>query len=184
MEFMNKTIYQFSNVRENVEIIIYSLLAFFVPFLIGHPQMVVGIIINLLLLRVAFYTTMKNALPVIVLPSIAVYFRGALFGVLTAKLIYMIPFIILGNFLMVFLAKKYFQKNKSINEFKISSHSLFGIISKVILIGLGTVVLYLTGVVPLFFVTTMATLQIVTACSALVIFFANLKLNSLLKKNY
>jgi len=184
MEFMNKNLYEFSNVRENIEIVVYSLIAFFVPFLIGHPQIVVGIIINFLLLRAAFYTNMKKALPIIILPSIAVYFRGALFGVLTVNLIYMIPFIIAGNFIMVFLAKKYFQKNKAVDEFKISTHSLYGIIIKVLIIGAGTIVLYTLGIVPLFFVTTMAMLQIITACSALIIFLGNIKLNTILKKDY
>ncbi len=178
MEYLNKKLYNFNYIRENAEVVINSIIAFFVPFLIGHPQIVVGVIVNFMLIRSAYYSSMKKTLPIIILPSLAVFFRGMMFGNLTSQLIYLIPFIILGNFTLVFLSKQYFKNNK-----KILTNSLKGIIVKVGIIFLGTVLIYAFGLVPIFFLQTMASLQIVTALIALALFYGNVKLNKSLKFN-
>ncbi len=176
MGYLNKNLYKFNYVRENIEVIINSVIAFFVPFLIGHPQLLVGVIVNFMLIRSAYYTSLKKTLPVIILPSLAVFFRGMMFGNLTSQLIYLIPFIILGNFVLVFMSKMYFKKNKNL-----LGHSLKGILIKVAIIFAGTMLVYSLGFVPLFFLQTMASLQVITAIIALALFYGNVKLNKLSK---
>lgn len=178
MEYLNKNLYNFNYVRENIDVVINSVIAFFVPFLIGHPQIIVGVIINFMLIRSAYYSSLKKTLPVIILPSLAVFFRGMMFGNLTSQLIYLIPFIIIGNFVLVFLSKQYFKKNKNL-----LGHSLKGILIKVVIIFAGTLLVYAFGLVPVFFLQTMASLQIVTALIALALFYGNTKLNKTLKFN-
>ena len=46
IEYLNKQEYKFGFVQENVEMVVYSVVCFFVPFFIGHPQLIVGIIVN------------------------------------------------------------------------------------------------------------------------------------------
>ncbi len=178
MEYLNKNLYKFNYARENIEIILTSIVAFFVPFLMGHPQLLVGVVVNFMLIRSAYYTSLKRTLPVIILPSLAVFFRGMMFGNLTSQLIYLIPFIILGNFVLVLMSKQFFKNNKSI-----LINSSKGIIVKVAIIFVGTVLVYVVGLVPLFFLQTMALLQIVTATVALALFYGNVKLNKKLKFN-
>jgi len=176
--YLNKNIYDFSTAKENINLIINSVIAFFVPFLIGHPQLVVGIIVNFMLIRSAYYNSLKKTLPVIVLPSFAVLFRGMIFGNLTSQLIYLIPFIIAGNFILVFISKQFFKNKKSI-----LLNSGLGIITKTAVIFAGTVLVYAIGFVPIFFLQTMASLQIVTAVIALTIFYGNIKVNKKFKLN-
>lgn len=178
MEYLNKNLYKFNYIREDIEIVITSMIAFFVPFLIGHPQLLVGVVINFMLIRSAYYSSLKKTIPIIILPSLAVFFRGMMFGNLTSQLIYLIPFIILGNFTLVFMSKQYFKKNKNI-----LLNSSKGIIVKVAIIFAGTLLVYVLGLVPLFFLQTMAALQIVTATVALGLFYGNVKLNKKLKFN-
>jgi len=174
--YLNKNLYGFTYARENIEIIINSVIAFFVPFLIGHPQLLVGVIINFLLIRSAYYTSFKKTLPIIILPSFAVFFRGMMFGNLTAQLIYLIPFIIAGNFILVFLSKQYFKNKKGI-----LFNSFAGILIKVGVIFVGTILVYVLGLVPIFFLQTMASLQILTAIIALTMFYATYTANKKLK---
>ncbi len=178
MEYLNKNLYKFNYVRENIEIIISSIVAFFVPFLIGHPQLLVGVIINFMLIRSAYYSPLKKTLPVIILPSLAVFFRGMIFGNLTSQLIYLIPFIILGNFVLVFMSKQFFKNNK-----RILTNSVKGILVKVAIIFVGTVLVYAIGLIPIFFLQTMVLLQVVTAVVALGLFYGNVKLNKKLTLN-
>ena len=175
-EYLNKNLYGFTYVRENIEIIINSVIAFFVPFLIGHPQLLVGVIINFLLIRSAYYTSFKKTLPIIILPSFAVFFRGMMFGNLTSQMIYLIPFVIAGNFILVFLSKQYFKNKKGI-----LLNSFTGILIKVGVIFAGTILVYVLGLVPIFFLQTMASLQILTAIIALAMFYATYTANKKLK---
>jgi hypothetical protein len=171
MRYLNKTLHNYSYAKENIEIIIYSLISFFTPFLIGHPQLLVGTIINFLLIKSAFQTNFKKTLPIIILPSLSVFFRGMMFGNLTKQLIYLIPFIILGNLTLVLISKQYFKKNKHI-----IGKPLLGILIKVAIIFIGTIIVYAIGLVPIFFLHTMASLQIITALIALFFFTTELKI--------
>jgi hypothetical protein len=101
----NEEWYQNKNIVENVEMILYSLIGFLVPFLLGHPQIIVGIIVNASLILAALSLKESKMLPVIIMPSIGVLCRGLIFGPYTPLLIYMIPFIWIGNALLAYLFK-------------------------------------------------------------------------------
>lgn len=85
-------------------------LSFFTPFIIGHPQWLVGTIVNACLFVSAVSLSKKNILAVIFLPSLGVLARGIIFGPLTISLIYFLPFIWLGNYLLVVVFRKLFQR--------------------------------------------------------------------------
>lgn len=87
-----------------------SLVSFLVPFSLGHPQWLVGTIVNACLLLAAVFLPKKFILPLIVLPSLGVLSRGLIFGPLTMFLVYFLPFIWLANLALVFSFLKLFPR--------------------------------------------------------------------------
>ena len=75
--------------------------AFFVPFTLGGPQVLVGTIVNAALIYAAFHGRLRHALPIVLLPGLAVLSRGVLFGSLTPVLSVLLPYIWLGNLVLV-----------------------------------------------------------------------------------
>lgn len=162
MEYINKlyreSLFNVSVVEENIHAIFYSLLAFFIPFIIGHPQYVVGIIVNASLILGATYLKGYKLLPVILLPSLGVLTAGLIFGNYTIFLVYLIPFIWVGNSLYSYSYKHL--QNSGMNK-------LFSIISssglKAIFLFLSALLLVTLGIIPSIFLTAMGVLQLVTA---------------------
>ncbi len=76
-------------------------LAFFIPAVFSSPQWLTGTIINALLFIAASKLDFKRQLPVIILPSLGAFSHGVIFGPLTVSLLYFIPFIWLGNAVLV-----------------------------------------------------------------------------------
>jgi len=161
-EYIKKTYYEnlfdITNLEENIHVIFYSVLAFFLPFVLGHPQILVGIIVNTYLILGATYLKGYKLLPVILLPSIGVLTAGVLFGSYTVFLVYMIPFIWIGNAifayghrLLHFRTKKYYLSMPVSAILKTAF--LFG--SAYALVGL--------HIIPATFLTTMGLFQLYTA---------------------
>lgn len=87
-----------------------SVLSFSIPFALGHPQWLVGTIVNVSLFLSAVFLPKKFILPLVVLPSLAIFSRGVIFGPLTMFLVYFLPFIWLANLVLIFSFKKSFTK--------------------------------------------------------------------------
>ncbi len=81
----------------------YSLLAlsFFLPFFISGPQLLTGTLVNALLFLYAFQFGSKKSLPIVILPSIGALLNGVLLGKFTFFLFYFLPFIWVGNYVLV-----------------------------------------------------------------------------------
>jgi len=97
-----------SNLRRVLVFTTLTVLSFFVPFTIGHPQLLVGIVVNACLFLSVIFLPKKYYLPIIVMPSLGLLARGIVFGSLTPFLIYFLPFIWLGNLVLVLAFKKLF----------------------------------------------------------------------------
>ncbi len=82
-----------------------SFLSFIVPFSLGHPQWLVGTIINASLFLAAIFLPKKFFVPLIIFPSLGVLGRGIIFGPFTSFLIYFLPFIWLGNLVLISIFK-------------------------------------------------------------------------------
>jgi hypothetical protein len=87
-----------------------SFLSFIVPFSLGHPQWLVGTIINASLFLAAIFLPKKFFAPLIILPSLGVLGRGIIFGPFTSFLIYFLPFIWFGNLILILFFKKLYNK--------------------------------------------------------------------------
>ncbi len=89
-----------------------SVVSFFLPFFLGHPQWLVGTVVNAGLFLSAIFCPCLPAgrqkiffASVIILPSIGVLARGLVFGSFTWFLIYFLPFIWLGNLILILIFK-------------------------------------------------------------------------------
>ncbi|MBU2441931.1 MAG: hypothetical protein KKA43_06375 [Nanoarchaeota archaeon] len=159
---MHKTDYVLSQAARYVELVVYSVVAFFVPFLLSHPQLLVGTLVNASLVLAGLNLKNMKLLPVILLPSIAVLTRGAIFGPFTVFLLYMIPFIWIGNSLLVGSMKINIRtvNNISLNQWL---RLLIGICAKTIFLALSAFILIKLNIIPELFMTTMGIMQVYTA---------------------
>ena len=83
----------------------YSL-AILVPLVIGKPQLLVGTFINFLIVYSTLTYGIKKTIPILLLPSIVATSKGMLFGNATFFLLYLMPFIMISNFILSFFVSK------------------------------------------------------------------------------
>ncbi|MFC1769212.1 hypothetical protein ACFLZX_05605 [Nanoarchaeota archaeon] len=159
MESLYKQEYDISNIQENVEMVVYSSVCFFIPFLMGHPQLLVGTLVNASLILGSLNLKSHKLLPVIILPSIGVLSKGAIFGPFTIFLLYMVPFIWIGNFILVFAFKK-FNLQLKLNKWLTL---LIGAAMKTAFLFIIALVLVKLDILPPIFTTTMGLFQFYTA---------------------
>lgn len=85
-----------------------AFLSLMVPFGFGHPQWLIGTIVNTVLFLAVIFLPKKYWLPLIIFPSLGVFTRGLIFGPLTFFLIYFLPFIWAGNYILMLVFEKVF----------------------------------------------------------------------------
>jgi len=161
--FMHEQDYLISNYHELIETVVYSVVVFMVPFLLGHPQYVVGVIVNMALVLAAFNLRDGRLLPVILLPSIAVLSRGLIFGPFTMYLVYIIPFIWMGNFLLVYAVKRFGVSGRKHSVGKDFLSLGIGTAIKAGFIFAGAYLLFSFAVIPKQLLVPMGIIQVVTA---------------------
>jgi len=156
MELIKKEELKFKELilNEKLQLGVLSLSLFAIPFFFKSPQLVIGTIVNFLLVLSFSKFGLKRMFLAFFLPSIATYLSGTIFGGATVFLLYIMPFIILSNFLYTFLFQKI--KVKGLNIL-ISSGS------KAMFLFLSAFVLYKTVGLPALFLTTMGMTQFFTA---------------------
>ena len=163
-EFINIKEYNYSNKFQLTEMIVLSLAAFFIPLFLGHQQLVVGSVVNAFLITGALHLKSWRILPLILMPSLGAVAAGLLFGPLSKFLLIMVPFIWIGNTLIVLSIKK-LKKNYWIRlaaGTALKSGFLFS----------AAFILYTLGALPIIFLTAMGILQIATALMGGVLSFA------------
>ena len=167
-EYIYKQDYNIKNIQENVEMVVYSAVCFFIPFLLAHPQLLVGSIVNASLILAAFNLKSYKMLPVIMIPSLGVLTKGLIFGPFTIFLIYMIPFIWIGNSILVYAFKK-LHLHRKVNKWVTL---VIGTLAKTAFLFGAAFVLVKVGVLPAMFLTAMGLLQLYTALLGGVIAFS------------
>lgn len=161
-EFIKKTyhesLYSLTALEENIHFIIYMFSCFLVPFLMSHPQIIVGVVVNAALILGATYLRGHRMLPLILLPSIGVLAAGLIFGPFTPLLLYMIPFIWIGNAAYAY-SYRYLAQRKANNIISIIVPSVL----KASMLFISALVLVKLSVLPALFLTSMGLIQLVTA---------------------
>jgi hypothetical protein len=151
--------YALSQIQEYAEMFVYGSIAFLLPFLLGSHQLLVGSVVNCALVLAAFNLRGKKLLPIILLPSIGAYAAGLIFGVASSALLLMIPFIWVGNSILVLTMKKL---TLSMKRNRILSLAIGAGIKSAFLFSIAFV-LFSFGLIPAIFLTAMGILQLVTA---------------------
>jgi hypothetical protein len=151
--------YKLSYLQEYVEMFIYAGIAFSLPFLFGHQQLFVGSAVNCMLVLAALNLKGKRLLPVILLPSLGAYTAGMIFGAASTPLLMMIPFIWVGNTIIVMSMKTL---TLSMGKNRILS-LLVGAGAKAGFLFAAAFALFSFGLVPVIFLTAMGVLQLTTA---------------------
>jgi hypothetical protein len=161
-EFIRRNDYNWSQLLENLQLYFFCAVAFFMPFFIGHPQLVVGTIVNAALIMAAQNINGRKLLPLIFLPSLGVLARGMIFGPLTVYLVYLMPFIWFTNALMIYGYKFLRQKQGKI----ISAAIPMAV--KVIFLSLSALLLINLNIIPAALLYSMSILQLVTGAMGIV----------------
>ena len=94
----------------NLVFIAFSFLSFLLPFSLGGPQWLVGTIVNACLFLAAVFLPKKFFLPLIIFPSLGVLGRGIIFGPFTLFLVSFLPFIWLGNLILILFFKTLYKE--------------------------------------------------------------------------
>lgn len=151
--------FSYMKIKENKEMILYSIISFTFPFLLPHSQILLGSVVNTTLILSAFYLKGKNVLPLIILPSIGTALNGLIFGPLTFYLIYLLPFIWIGNALLIGGVKLLYIKLKLNYIFS----SIISISAKASLLFVSTYILFTLNIIPQAFLVAMGLIQVFTA---------------------
>lgn len=152
--------------------ILLPVFAFTVPLLFSGPQWITGTIVNCLLFTASERLTKKELYPVLILPSLGAIVHGVLFGPQTIFLYYFLPFIWLGNLLLVSV----FSRTKSQTYF---IRITLSAILKYLLLQFFAQLYFQAAVVPKLFVSTMGYIQLVTALAGGILSYVVLRyLNS------
>lgn len=154
--------------RTTQQVMEYSLLAasFFIPFLISGPQLLTGAIVNTLLFLFVAQAYSKKTLPIVMFPSIGAVLNGLIFGKFTIFLLYFLPFIWVGNYILI-ESFRYLRKNTSFFVSILGSSFL-----KSGVLFLVAFLLTSAKIVPLIFLQLMGMFQLVTAIAGGIIALA------------
>ena len=158
---------------QNVQMLALSALGFLIPFTVGHPQMIVGVLVNAFIIRAALTLPRDKALPIVFTPTLGVVARGLLFGPLTAYVIFMMPFIWVGNFILLwgFSQRTHYTLTLILSS-AVKACFLYG----------SAYVLFSQGIVPEIFLTTMGIFQYATALAGGIVAYGEFKAEKYLIK--
>lgn len=155
--------------KTNYLFISLAFLSFAVPFFLNSSQIITGTLVNTTLFLSAYLLPKKYHLPLILLPSLGVLTRGALFGPFTLFLIYFLPFIWLGNYLLINVFKK------TSLVFEILPAIILSAFAKQALLLLSARFYFSAKIVPAIFLTSMGAIQLLTALLDGLIFYLTIK---------
>ena len=145
-------------INTTIQTIFFLILLFFIPFLLGGPQLLVGSIINFLLIIIALkYKNYLAIVPMLMLPSIATSLRGMVFWPFTIFIVYMMPAIWIGNFILIYAIQHI--KNQRISM-------LVWWVLKTIFLFIVAYILVQLWVLPTIFLKAMGVFQLVTVMIA------------------
>ncbi len=155
-----------------LEFSLISLIAFAIPMLLSHPQIITGSIVNAILIYSSLRFRAKYILPLIVLPSISAVVKGMLFGPATPLLIFLMPFIWVGNAAIIYAMKDMFVEKKK--HYILSL--IMGAFIKALIIGGGAFIVSQFIKLPTILLIGMSIMQIITATIGGLLVYIGMKL--------
>jgi len=164
--------YRFTPKYQSLEMFFLGFLGFMVPFAVGHPQLLVGVLVNAFIVRAALSLPSYKALPVVLTPSLGALARGMIFGPYSVYLIYMVPFIWVGNCILLSAFKLNLRGNLNFLR-----TLFFGGLAKAVFLFSAAYVLYSAGILPKLFLTAMGVVQLATAWFGGLLVYAELRIH-------
>jgi len=145
---------------EKAEFAALAALAIALPLVLQHPQLLVGSVVNFALIVAGTNVrSWTKLLPLIVLPAVAAVAGGMLFGEsVFVGLLFLMPVIWSGNAALVF----FFKRLHVVGNWGFAATLLAAGASKTVLIGAGTALLVLAGLLPMELLIAMVPLQLLT----------------------
>jgi len=141
---------------------------FTIPFCLAGPQILVGTLVNALLFYSARKSDQKFLFAICAMPSLAALAHGVLFAKFTPLLLYFLPFIWLGNIVLI----KTFQSVNGVLPVKVVISAIF----KTLILYLSALIFFKLQIIPQLFVTSMGIVQLVTALFGGTLAFSILKI--------
>ena len=169
-KYLNEAYYEYSEKHQILEMAALGLLGFMLPFALGTPQIIIGILVNALIIRSALSLPSYKTLPVLFTPSIGAIAQGALFGPFNVFLILMMPFIWSGNLILL-----YSFKAKIKHGYNYLLTLVAGSAAKAGFLFVAAYILYSASIIPAVFLTTMGIMQFTTAVLGGVAVYVQLK---------
>jgi hypothetical protein len=158
--------------HELVRFYAYFAIAFLVPFSLGHPQELVGVIVNAsLILGAIQLKSGKLVLPLLFAPSLAVLARGIIFGPFTPFLAVMLPFIWAGNAILVLIVRELYSKKKFNYGITLGAAA----VAKSGFLFISAFALFSLSLLPEAFLASMGFMQLLTALVGGIVAFGVLK---------
>jgi len=166
--------------NQTIRVYLYFAIGFLVPFTIGHPQELVGVVVNATLIVAALQLdSYKEVIPLLFAPSLGVLARGLIFGPYTPFLAIMLPFIWIGNALLVVGIRELIANRNQNYWISLGASSLA---KSGFLFGSAFALVSLS-IVPAIFLMTMGATQLITALAGGCLAFGIVKLGYLTKTN-
>ncbi|MFA6065522.1 MAG: hypothetical protein WCW44_00790 [archaeon] len=171
LAFENKYFFGFKVSNENKVLFLYLLGLFIFPFLITQ-QIILGTLVNALLIKSSIDYKSKKILVLSIIPSIAVFASGYVFGSLTYHVVYMLPFIWIGNLIIMLIMRKLFTESKK--NYLLSA--IIGSMAKTIFLFSIAFILMTQSLVPIVFLTAFGIVQLITAIfGAIIVYISRLR---------
>lgn len=197
-EVINKRVKDFSKVQDTIQTIAIFLIALLVPTFLSqlinkvfgaqsiiaqNSQLIVGSIVNTALIMCAINLKgWKNILGVVTMPSVSTMLSGYVFKSASVYMVYMIPAIWIGNFVLIY-AYKLLMLSKEKNYFLAG---VVGVVTKVLVIAGGFMILKSFGIFPDKLIANlqkaMTATQLITATIGTLIAFGIYKLENIKKE--
>lgn len=166
---MTRSAFDFGKKSELIQTILMMVIALAAPAflqqllkaspLANYAQYIVGSIVNTALIIAAINLKgLKRIIPIVTMPSVATVLSGLIFGPWSLPMVYMIPAIWVGNFLLVLAYKYLFLKH----NFNYTTAGFIGIAFKVAVIFGFFTILNKVGVIPEKAAATLATAMGIT----------------------
>lgn len=152
----NTTSIRIKHILSTQYVYILYTLSFCIPLVFASPQLITGTIINGLLFLATERLSKKEIIPLIVLPSLGAIIHGVLFGPQTVFLYYFLPFIWIGNYILVAVFSVF---NKQPYSIRIGISA----VAKYLILQLFAQLYFKNGIVPAVFVSSMGYIQLITA---------------------
>ncbi len=152
--------------------VVLPFFAFGVPLLVSGPQWLTGTLVNAFLFIAAVKLPRATRWPVILLPSVAAVLHGVLFQSFTPFLALFLPFIWIGNAVLV---ESFIALERTTST---TIAVLLSAIAKAAFLFLCAFILFQAHIVPAIFLTAMGILQLVTALAGGIIAFLIVRIGS------